>query len=109
MRFRRPYIIEAARRRRPAVWVYILSAVLAALWLVPQALDRRVDAGEDLIGEKLFEVFAHDPAAVWSGEYWRLLTATFLHGNFLHLAFNVFGLMILGPAVERWLGGMRFL
>jgi len=42
------------------------------------------------------------------GEYWRLLTALFLHGGFIHLLFNVFALYVLGPPLERSIGTMRF-
>ena len=47
--------------------------------------------------------------AVSEGEWWRLLTSSFLHGGLLHLAMNSFALMQLGPAVERSLGSARFL
>lgn len=42
-------------------------------------------------------------------EWWRLLTSAFLHGSFLHIAFNMFVLFALGPALERVLGHLRYL
>jgi membrane associated rhomboid family serine protease len=46
----------------------------------------------------------HD--AVRAGEAWRLLTASFLHGNWVHLLMNGYALWALGPLVEslssRW-------
>jgi rhomboid protease GluP len=42
-------------------------------------------------------------------EYWRLFTALFLHGGFLHLGFNLFALYVLGPPLERAIGTVRFL
>ena len=48
-------------------------------------------------------------AVVAQGEYWRLFTALFLHGGFLHLAFNLFALYVLGPPLERSIGTIRFL
>ena len=42
------------------------------------------------------------------GEYWRLLTAMFLHVGFIHLAFNVFGLWVFGRIVEGVFGPLRF-
>jgi membrane associated rhomboid family serine protease len=50
-----------------------------------------------------------DKFAVADGEYWRLWTVTLLHGGLLHLAFNMYALWIVGPLVERWYGGPRFL
>ena len=43
------------------------------------------------------------------GEYWRLWTVTLLHGDFLHLAFNMYALYLAGTIVERWYGSLRFL
>ena len=43
------------------------------------------------------------------GEWWRLATAIFLHGNLLHLLFNALVLFDLGPAVEEMYGTARFL
>lgn len=38
----------------------------------------------------------------------RLLTSAFLHGSFLHIAFNMYVLFTLGPSLERILGHLRF-
>ncbi|MFM8240070.1 MAG: rhomboid family intramembrane serine protease [Actinomycetota bacterium] len=43
------------------------------------------------------------------GEWYRLLTAAFLHGSILHIAFNMYVLFALGPTLERVLGHVRFL
>jgi membrane associated rhomboid family serine protease len=42
-------------------------------------------------------------------EYYRLFTSLFLHYDFLHIAFNMITLLIVGPAVEVMLGKSRFL
>ncbi len=50
------------------------------------------------------------PAAVAINDEWyRLLTSVFLHGSWLHLAFNMYVLYVLGPPLERLLGHGRFL
>lgn len=50
------------------------------------------------------------PAAVAvNSEWYRLLTSVFLHGSWLHLAFNMYVLFVLGPPLERLLGHTRFL
>jgi membrane associated rhomboid family serine protease len=56
----------------------------------------------------LHRIGALEPYAVVQGEYWRLFTALFLHGGFLHIGFNLFALYILGPPLERAMGTMRF-
>lgn len=44
----------------------------------------------------------------YDNEYYRLITSMFLHLDFLHIAFNMFTLLIVGPAVEVMLGRSRF-
>jgi len=41
------------------------------------------------------------------GHWWTLLSATFLHGGLLHIAFNVYSIRSLGPAVEEIYGQAR--
>lgn len=44
-----------------------------------------------------------------SGEYWRLLTPVFIHIGFVHLAFNMYALLILGGIVEQVYGRTWYL
>ncbi len=52
---------------------------------------------------------AKDNGAILHGDHWRLLTAMFLHGSFLHIAFNGYALWIFGQQVESFYGPWRFL
>lgn len=48
--------------------------------------------------------------AIWrGGEWWRLVTAIFLHGGLLHLAFNAYALANIGPSLESAVGSRRVL
>jgi rhomboid protease GluP len=50
------------------------------------------------------------PEKVWSaGEWWRLLSANFLHFGVLHLFTNMLALFLLGRIVELNLGTGRYL
>lgn len=61
--------------------------------------------GGDIFGARSFGMF---PPAVAQGEWYRLLTATFLHAGLLHIAFNMYALFLLGPGLEYYLGTKRF-
>src|SRR4051794_7616213 len=41
-------------------------------------------------------------------EYWRLVTSGFLHAGFLHIAFNMYLLYVLGQMLEPVLGNVKF-
>src|ERR1700693_2573264 len=43
------------------------------------------------------------------GEWWRLITAAFLHGSILHIGMNMVVLWIVGAPVEQAIGRGRFL
>lgn len=43
------------------------------------------------------------------GQYWRLLTSVFLHAGLSHLGSNLLVQILMGNAVERNLGHMRYL
>ncbi len=54
--------------------------------------------------------FGMAPAAVAFGDqYYRLITAAFVHVGILHIAFNCWALYVIGPYLERALGHVRYL
>lgn len=53
--------------------------------------------------------FSIHKSSIQNGEFYRLLTASFLHGNFLHLAFNCYALFVIGSQVESFLGKIKYL
>jgi membrane associated rhomboid family serine protease len=48
-------------------------------------------------------------SALMEFRVWEFVTFQFLHGNFGHLLFNMFGLFFFGPYMERWWGSRKFL
>jgi membrane associated rhomboid family serine protease len=53
----------------------------------------------------------HVPAASYSGPGfapWQLVTYSFLHGNLMHLAFNMLALYMFGSDIERVFGPRRY-
>jgi len=89
-------------RTAPAVFILILVNVLMFLF--------EMRAGDWTDPMVLHRIGALEPLVVLTQhEYWRLFTALFLHAGFLHLAFNLFALYVLGPELERSIGTIRFL
>ena len=88
---------ERRMRRAPPVTVALLLALGAVFAgeVVLGALDSRdaIVAAGALVRE-----------AVRAGEWWRLVSATFLHGSLDHLISNAIGLFILGMACEHGFG-----
>jgi rhomboid protease GluP len=77
-----------------------LLALNIAIYIIPEALG---------LTPLVQALGAKDNAAIRSGEYYRFLTAMFLHGGLTHLFFNSFALYSLGLEVERLFGSLRFL
>ncbi len=49
------------------------------------------------------------PSVLFDHQFWRLITAMFLHGGLIHIGFNMMALMQFGPALEELYGSPRFL
>jgi len=58
-------------------------------------------------GQMLFLLGAKWTPSILAGELWRLVTANYLHGGLLHLLFNSYALMTLGPLIEEAFGARR--
>jgi rhomboid protease GluP len=117
------YRLGLPLRRPRAVWA--LLAINVIVFVVPELLGLlgvRVSAlipsryfpelnpqGYITPSDYLFAMGAKVNAAIAAGEYYRLLTAMFLHGGLLHIAFNAYALYVLGPEAERIYGTARFL
>ncbi len=99
--------VRTAQRRVRAV-AAPATAVLVAVNVLIYVITAAQGAGIDNPGGKLFYDWALQGAAVDQGDWWRLVTAMFLHGGILHLAFNMFALYWLGSAVEQAIGIPRY-
>jgi membrane associated rhomboid family serine protease len=66
-------------------------------------------AGINSPGGTLFDkMFLYGPY-VAQGDWWRLITAAFLHASLIHLGFNMLALWWFGAPVEEYLGRARFI
>lgn len=75
----------------------VCAALFAAGLLVPG------------LGERLFLWFGqHNFSVTAGGDWWRVLTAGFLHAGLMHVLFNMWALSAFGPPLEREAGSMPF-
>jgi rhomboid protease GluP len=95
---------ETDRWFGPGSWVlFALTAICVGIFLAEER------AGGSEVREVLLRFGASRPAHVRTGEYWRWLTALFVHIGPRHLLGNMATLLVLGPALVAALGPWRFL
>ncbi len=60
--------------------------------------------------DALINLFAnYGPLVTENHQYYRLFTSMFMHANFLHIAFNMYALYLLGSQAEGFFGKTKFL
>jgi rhomboid protease GluP len=90
----------------PTTWVtYGLIALNVFVWVLTVAFGSGVFQGS---AEQLLAWGGNAASEVQQGQWWRLVTATFLHSGILHLAMNMAGLFAAGQIVERIYGHRLF-
>ncbi len=88
-------------------WPTLAVGVFIALNLVMFLAEMKL--GGSTSPFTLHRLGALEPWAVRYGhQYWRMLTALFLHFGPLHLLFNLYALFVIGPGLERAIGSIRF-
>ena len=76
--------------------MFVFGLVQGLDWMKPDA-DRMVALGGNLAPLTL------------TGEPWRMATSIFMHGGLIHLAANMYMLIIIGPLAERVFGRASYL
>jgi len=84
----------------------ILMGVNVAVFLAMVLADSSTI--ENAPGELLVRLGANVGQYTLGGQYWRLLTCVFLHGNLLHIAFNMWSLWNIGSIAESLYGRWTF-
>ena len=88
---------------------YALVAANVAVWAIGLGLAIMGGRSQALLGGgSLALVGGLSGSRVAAGEWWRILTAGFLHAGLIHLGLNMAALAIFGPPLERALGRFRF-
>jgi membrane associated rhomboid family serine protease len=82
------------------VAMFLVTAVAAGL-----AGNNPLDNYDDTLWRQL----AQYPLLVDLGDWWRVITAAFLHVGVFHLVLNMLALLVFGSELEKALGRWRFL
>jgi rhomboid protease GluP len=98
--------IALASGDNTALRAYPLTLTLIALNLIMFAAEVISGGSED--SDTLINLGAlWPPDVLQGGEWWRLVTASFLHFGPIHIATNMFVLWVLGRLMEPMLGRVR--
>jgi membrane associated rhomboid family serine protease len=89
-----------------AVVTQALIAINVIVFIVELASGARVGGAQE--GTVYLKGALYGPAITHQHEYWRILTAGFLHYSLLHIAFNMFFLYIMGSMLEPAIGHVNF-
>lgn len=76
-----------------SLWLLLLILVVFILQLIPG----------------FTEAFVLNNETVTNYQYYRFITAIFLHGDITHLFFNLFALFFFGISLEKLIGSRKFL
>jgi len=88
----------------------LVTKALIAINVLVFMINLAQGSSLNLIRGPLFERGAlYIQGGLDQGEWWRLITAAFLHGNLIHLALNMVILWLVGAPVEEAIGRGRFL
>jgi len=86
---------------------YILITLSSTVYLFSALFSQSLS---DMDMQVLVEMGAlFGPYTVLKGEWWRLLTAMFLHGGMTHLLMNMFSLYIVGRGAEMYFDTKSYL
>jgi membrane associated rhomboid family serine protease len=100
-----PRIVQRSSRGTEALVTKTLIGLNAAIYLLTVVQGAGINApGGQLFGRML--LFG---PAVAQGDWWRLITAAFLHASLIHIGFNMLALWWFGAPVELYLGRVRFI
>ncbi|CAL2055824.1 rhomboid family intramembrane serine protease [Streptomyces sp. TR1341] len=92
----------------PRLLTKVLIGINIALFLVQLAVGESFTQRFEMIGQA-YTPLIPGVQGIAQGQYYRLLTAMFLHAGFTHLLFNMLSLWWIGGPLEAALGRARYL
>jgi membrane associated rhomboid family serine protease len=92
----------------PRLITKILVVINLAVFFVQLSAGDRFTDRFDLIG-RAYVPLLESVEGVAEGQWYRLVTAMFLHGSVIHIAFNMLSLWWIGGPLEAALGRARYI
>jgi rhomboid protease GluP len=93
----------------------ILAAAIVLMFLVEWFMTQRAGGSQGgglfggISGMVMLRLGAKFGPLIYAGQWWRLVTAMFLHAGLLHIGLNLWVLLDLGPEVEGLFGMSKFI
>jgi len=98
---------------------YAMLAICCVMYALSFVITMKISDGQGIGGGLMglggiasrvsYRLGASLPLAGNISQPWRLVTAIFLHGGLMHIGFNMWVLMDIGPMVEELYGSARYL
>ena len=90
---------------------FVILLVNIGLYAATAIVSMKSDSGSimDINGRVLLAFGAKFTPYIAAGQWWRLVTAGFLHGGLLHIFMNSWVMMSVGAQVEETYGTARFI
>ncbi|MFG2144095.1 rhomboid family intramembrane serine protease [Streptomyces sp. NPDC048696] len=92
----------------PHLLTKVLIGLNIAVYLLQQSIGDKFTDAYSLLGQAVVPGFG-SVQGVAEGQWYRLVTAMFLHGGITHIAFNMLSLWWIGGPLEAALGRVRYL
>ncbi|MBY8343728.1 rhomboid family intramembrane serine protease [Streptomyces spinosirectus] len=92
----------------PRLMTKVLIGINLAVYLVQLSVGDRFTNRFELLGQAYVPVL-NGVEGIAQGDYYRMLTAMFLHGSYIHILFNMLSLWWIGGPLEAALGRARYL
>lgn len=112
-------IKEKEKSRRQFKEVLFLFTPSKNYWATPIVIDLNIIIAVIMIffgvgiiephGYELLAWGANYKPLTTDGQWWRLITSVFVHAGLIHLTYNMFALLFIGPFIESSIGSKKFM
>lgn len=85
------------------------TAAIIVICVIVFLVEMAMSHSQEITLPVLMKLGADSGVEVFSGQWWRLVTSVFLHGNLLHIATNMWALFNIGLLAEILYGRRNFL